>query len=201
MLTKRIAIMPLKVRPMQHRKTKGNLCVHLPSSVRPSRTRGGMRGVNKDSGARGESKLAYFLPFCFLLFGGALVSCGNSASLGIGGINISNIGGNVTKISDIQQNHNTAGVIFLQGQVATRAPFLAAGAYKLQDATGAIWVMTNQPLPNVGDEVLIKGQLQFQSIPVGGQDLGEVYVQEQQQLQRRAGQPEQPIPTQGRSKP
>jgi hypothetical protein len=35
---------------------------------------------------------------------------------------------------------------------------------------------------------LIQGQVQFQSIPVGGQDLGEVFVQEQQQLERRAGQ-------------
>jgi hypothetical protein len=74
---------------------------------------------------------------------------------------------------------------------------LVAGAYKVQDATGAIWVLTNQTIPNVGDEVLIKGQLQFQSIPVAGQNLDEVYVQEEQQLQRKAGQPGQPVPTQG----
>jgi hypothetical protein len=61
--------------------------------------------------------------------------------------------------------------------------------------------MTSQSLPDVGDEVLIKGQLQFQSIPVGGQDLGEVYIQEEQQLQRKAGQPLQPASPQGEAQP
>ena len=186
MLTKRIAIMPLKVRPMQYSKAKGNSSFRLPSRVCQK--------------ASALSKMTYVLPVCFLLFGGGLVSCGNSASLGMGGINIGNLGGNVTKISDIQQNHNSAATVFLQGQVTTRAPFLAAGAYKLQDATGAIWVITNQPLPNVGDEVSLKGQLQFQSIPVSGQDLGEVYIQERQRLQQRAGQPEQLTPTPESSK-
>ena len=142
------------------------------------------------------TKMVYLLPVCFVLLGGGLVGCSNSAPFGIGGINFSNASGNVTKISDIQKNQNAA-TVYIQGQVVTRAPFLVAGAYKVQDATGAIWVLTNQTIPNVGDEVLIKGQLQFQSIPVGGQNLDEVYVQEEQQLQRKAGQPRQPVPTQG----
>jgi hypothetical protein len=41
---------------------------------------------------------------------------------------------------------------------------LEAGAYKLQDATGAIWVITQQTVPSVGDQVVIKGQLQFQTV-------------------------------------
>jgi len=140
------------------------------------------------TGGRQHSKMFYFIP-CFLLFGVGIVSC--SGSLGIGGINISQFGVNVTKISDLKESKE--GMVYLQGQVANRAPFLEAGAYKLQDATGAIWVITNQTVPNVGDEVLIKGQLQFQSIPVSGQELGEVYVQQEQQLERKAGQ----LPTKG----
>ncbi len=149
------------------------------------------------TGKRQKSKMFYFLPFCFLLFGGGLAGCSNSAPLGMGGFNLSGIGGSITRISDIQQQRNSNATLYLQGQVATRAPFLTNGAYKLQDATGTIWVLTNQTVPNVGDEVTIKGQLQYQSIPVGGQDVGELYIQEQQLLRRRAGKAEQPILPQG----
>ncbi len=134
------------------------------------------------TGGRQQSKMFYFIP-CFFLFGVGIVSC--SGSLGVGGINISQFGVNVTKISDLKQSKEAK--VYLQGQVATRAPFLEAGAYKLQDATGTIWVITNQ-VPNVGDEVLIKGQLQFQSVLVNGQELGEVYLQQEEQLERKAGQ-------------
>ena len=134
------------------------------------------------TGGRQQSKMFYFIP-CFFLFGVGIVSC--SGSLGVGGINISQFGVNVTKISDLKQSKEAK--VYLQGQVATRAPFLEAGAYKLQDATGTIWVITNQ-VPNVGDGVLIKGQLQFQSVLVNGQELGEVYVQQEEQLERKAGQ-------------
>lgn len=133
-------------------------------------------------------KIGYFLSLCYLLFGVGLAGCGNSAPVGIGGLNFLMPGEHLTKINEIKPKQNAA-TITLQGQVVTRAPFLGSGAYKLEDATGTIWVITNQSLPNVGDEVLLKGEPQFQSIPVGGKDIGEVYVQEQQQLQRKAGQP------------
>ncbi len=165
---------------MQYKKAKGSLC-------RPSFLTGGKR----------NSKI-YLLPFCFLLIGGGLTSC-SSVPLSLGGINLGNFSGNVTKISDIRQNSNVADTVYLQGQVANRAPFLANGAYKIQDATGTIWVLTNQTLPNIGDEVLIKGQPLFQSIPISGQEAGEVYIQEQQQLRRRAGQQKPLVVPQERS--
>lgn len=148
-------------------------------------------------GRKQTSRRLYLLPFTFLLFGGGLVGCSNSAPLGIHGFSISDRSGNVTKISDIPQSQNSAATVYLQGQVATRAPFLTAGAYKLQDDTGTIWVITNKTVPNVGDAVLIKGQLQFKSIPFGEQELGEVFVQEQELLERREGQSESPILPQG----
>lgn len=141
--------------------------------------------------------MVYLVPVCCLFFGGGLVSC---SRFGLGGNNLGQWGKNVTKISDISQKKDGATTVYLQGKVAIRAPFLQAGAYKLQDATGAIWVLTNQTIPNVGDQVLIKGLLQFQTIPVSGQELGEVYVQEEQQLEHKVGQPRQVIPTQGHSK-
>lgn len=131
-------------------------------------------------GSRQQSKIFYFLPY-FLLFGVGIVSCSGSP-LGIGGINLSQLGVSVTKINALKETKE--GTVYLQGKVAIRAPFLEAGAYKLQDDTGTIWVIANQ-VPNVGDEVLIKGQLQFQSVPVSGQELGEVYVQQEQELARK----------------
>lgn len=107
------------------------------------------------------------------------------------------MGGNPTKISDIPQNPNVDTIVYLQGQVTNRAPLLGSGAYQLKDTTGTIWVFTNQTLPNVGDQVSIKGKVQFQSIPIGVQELGEVYVQQEQLLNRKAGQPEQPRKDEG----
>lgn len=177
------AMMPFKIRVMRDRKTR-----EKPSCLSLS------------IGRRQKLKMLYFLPLCFLLFGGGLSSCSHSAGLSIGGFNIGGAG-NVTKIRDIQQNQNASRTVYLQGQVTTRAPFLGSGAYKVQDSTGTIWVFTNQTLPNVGDEVSIRGQLQFQSIAVSGQEIGEVYVQEQQMLQRRAGKPAPTVSPQGSSKP
>ena len=139
------------------------------------------------------TRILYFLPLYCLVFGVGLVGCSNSGWFGIGGLNFGNIGVNPRKISDILQNPNVDAIVYLQGKVTNRAPLLEVGAYKLKDATATIWVFTNQTVPNVGDEVLIKGKLQFQSIPVSGQELGEVYVQQEQLLNRKAGKPEQPV--------
>lgn len=139
-----------------------------------------------------QPKMVYLLLCYVLLLGGGFIGCSNSAPLGLSGLS-SSAGGNVTKIGTIQQNQNAA-TVYLQGRVINRAPFLTNGAYKLEDATGTIWVLTNQALPNIGDEVTLVGQVQFQSIPIGGQDLGEIYVQEKRQLEHKAGQPT-PTPT------
>ncbi|HBB34183.1 MAG TPA: hypothetical protein DDZ80_28160 [Cyanobacteria bacterium UBA8803] len=133
------------------------------------------------------------LPLWILLLGGGLVSCGNVGQFSKHTIEIGDRNVNVTKIGDIQPDRQANTVVYLHGKVANLAPFLSAGAYQLQDATGKIWVLTNQTLPNVGDEVAIEGQLQFQSIPISGQEFGEVYVQEQQLLERKAERAQVPL--------
>ncbi|HBL12989.1 MAG TPA: hypothetical protein DD379_16650 [Cyanobacteria bacterium UBA11162] len=123
------------------------------------------------------------LPICVLLVvGGGLVGCSNVAQIGNSGITLGDRAGNVTKIGDLKPNPNASTQVYLQGKVINQAPFLKAGAYQIQDATGKIWIVTNQTLPNVGDTILIKGKLQFKSIPISGQELGEVYVEEQKKL-------------------
>ncbi len=162
--------MLVKIKPMQSRTAKVPLS---PSSI---------------FGRRGQIlRKVHLLPLYCLVFGVGLVGCSNSGLLGISGFNLGNMSGNPTKIRDIPQNSTNDAIVYLQGQVITRAPLLGSSAYKLKDTTGTIWVFTNQNVPNLGDEVLIKGKLQFQSIPVGGQELGEVYVQEEQLLNRKPG--------------
>ncbi|NEP13426.1 MAG: hypothetical protein F6K14_25110 [Symploca sp. SIO2C1] len=133
----------------------------------------------------------FSLPFCFLLFGGVLISCANFTKSGVVGINASDYSVSITKISDIPPTQNATATVHLLGEVITKAPFLESGAYQIKDETGTIWIITNQTLPEVGDGILLKGQLQYQSIPIGGQELGEVYIQEQEQLERNAGKTKQ----------
>jgi len=57
-------------------------------------------------------------------------------------------------------------------------------AYQLQDSTGTIWVLTNQAGLQLEDKVLIKGNIHYQSIPLAGKRFWEVYVHEQEQLER-----------------
>ncbi|MBD1924263.1 hypothetical protein H6F77_24795 [Microcoleus sp. FACHB-831] len=111
-----------------------------------------------------------------LLLGG-LSGCGNFTQL-VNGVP-------VKKIEDIQKSRDTNSTVYIKGKVATVAPFMGSGAYELQDGSGSIWVITNKTLPDKGDELLIKSQVQYKSIPIGGKDLGEVYVQEQEQVEKK----------------
>jgi len=138
-----------------------------------------------------KKTIFFFLPFCFLLFGGVVTSCAKLTRPGVVGINVNDYSVDVTKISDIPPNQNASATVHLLGEVVTKAPFLGSGAYQIKDDTGTIWVITSQTLPEVGDGILLKGQLQYQSIPIGGQELGEVYIQEQEQLERNAGSTKQ----------
>jgi hypothetical protein len=119
-----------------------------------------------------------------LLLVGGLVGCDSLAESGFSLSPNNNLP--ITHIGDLQQKRSLDSSVYLKGRVGDQAPFLGTGAYQLQDATGSIWVVTQQTLPAKGDEVLMRGKAQYQSITVGDQDLGEVFVQEEQQLERAA---------------
>ncbi|NJN72068.1 MAG: hypothetical protein HC799_04270 [Limnothrix sp. RL_2_0] len=68
--------------------------------------------------------------------------------------------------------------IHINGTVSQSAPFLDGGAYEVQDPTGKIWVITQDPLPRAGTEVLILGELKFHDLRLGANDFGEVFVTE-----------------------
>lgn len=68
----------------------------------------------------------------------------------------------------------------LRGQVGSLAPLLKGQVYELQDATGKIWVLSPSRQVTTGQQVLIRGRVRYEAIEVSGQDLGEVYIEEQQ---------------------
>ncbi|HAC63566.1 MAG TPA: DNA-binding protein [Cyanothece sp. UBA12306] len=98
----------------------------------------------------------------------------------------------VTPIRELLEDEKTEDeAIYLQGTVVDRAPFMDNGSYQLQDETGTVWVLTNGVLPQTGDQIMIKGQIQYQAIDLGGQDLGELYIVEVEQLDNQPKNPNQ----------
>jgi hypothetical protein len=112
--------------------------------------------------------------FCILITG--LYACGQE---GKSGINLQNltIGANVTPIQKITpQNKDTT--VYIQGKVEKTAPLIQRKAYQINDSTGKIWVITNQGNFQIGEQVVLKGNVQYQSIPLAGQEYGEIYLEE-----------------------
>lgn len=120
--------------------------------------------------------------FYFFLLGG-LSSCGSLPQSSLNVIN-PELGVKVTNIRDLKPQQNNGAIVHLTGKVAKQVPLLERRVYQLQDSTGTIWVLTNQTTPQPGDRVLIKTQVRYQSIPLAGKEFGEVYVEEQEQLDR-----------------
>ena len=127
-----------------------------------------------------QAKKIYILPFYFFVLG-TLFSCSPLIQSGLNGFRL---GFYVTDIRDLkpQQDNNT--MVYLQGKVAKRIPLLERQVYQLQDSTGTIWVLTNQTSIQQGDEVLVKGKVRYESVPLAGKDFGELYIEEQEQLKR-----------------
>jgi hypothetical protein len=82
----------------------------------------------------------------------------------------------LTAIEQLQEKPKGA-LVYLRGTVSNYAPFLTGGAYLLQDGSGKIWIRTNSnKLPRQGEEIVIKGKIDFEAIPQGSQTVNEVYV-------------------------
>lgn len=110
-----------------------------------------------------------------ILLGGLIGGCDNPTPFGI----------RVSRIGDVKGNWEKYSTVYLEGQVRKRVPFLDSSAYLLEDDTGNIWVVTTATPPNEGEPVVIKGQVKYQSIPISGKELGEVYILEQKQLEQK----------------
>lgn len=81
--------------------------------------------------------------------------------------------------------HWFTATVYVKGKVSDRVPLIDGLVYQLQDRTGKIWVLTQRTTQPVGQQILIKGKVHYQSIPIAGQELGEAYIEEQQVLEPR----------------
>ncbi len=125
----------------------------------------------------------------FLLLGGIL-GCNRINSLGLAQTPVTPIN-QLSQYQQPDQDTQTEDGIYLQGTVVDSAPFMDNGSYQLQDETGTVWVLTNGTLPKPGDAITIKGQVEYQSISIGDQDLGELYIVEVEQLDTQPQPPNQ----------
>ncbi|MEC4816623.1 MAG: hypothetical protein SAK29_25645 [Scytonema sp. PMC 1069.18] len=108
----------------------------------------------------------------FLIVG--LLGCG---SLGKFGMNA--IGTNITPIRQLKLKQDNQTTVYIQGKVEKRIPLVKQQAYQIDDSSGKIWVVTNQTGLREGDKVVIKGKLRYESIPIAGNEYGEVYLEEE----------------------
>ena len=88
----------------------------------------------------------------------------------------------VTNIQALQQQRELDRIVHIQGNVVRQVPLMQKQAYKIQDQTGSIWIVTQKDAPKSGKAVLVKGKVRYQQIPIGSQDLGEIYIEEQTKL-------------------
>ncbi|WP_017317435.1 hypothetical protein [Mastigocladopsis repens] len=110
------------------------------------------------------------LTLCLLL---GLLSCGKVGQFGMNAI-----GGNITLIQDLKSQQDGNTTVYIQGKVEKRVPLLKRYAYQINDSTGKIWVVTNQSSLREGEQVVIKGKVRYQSIPLAGKEYGEFYLEE-----------------------
>lgn len=113
--------------------------------------------------------------FSGLLLGLGLVACGQSVE--------------TRPIAEVLragqgQNPSQAQSQRIRGTVVIQAPLLTGSFYQLQDESGSIWVRSSQVVQN-GDRLTIEGLARFQTIRVSDREVGEVYFEEQQQLDRQ----------------
>ncbi|MDJ0599744.1 MAG: DNA-binding protein [Crocosphaera sp.] len=122
----------------------------------------------------------------FSLLVGGMLGCTPLNHLGLAQPSITPIG----EISSQPSTESTSEeqIVYLEGKVVDHAPFLDRGSYQLEDDTGTVWVLTNDPLPQTGETVQITGKVTYQSIPLGGQDVGELYILEVEKLEANSPQ-------------
>ncbi len=88
------------------------------------------------------------------------------------------IGSNVTLIQEIKPETDQGNIVYVQGTVEKQVPLIQQWAYQINDSTGKIWVITNQPNLKEGEQVVIKGKVNYKSILLADQEFGEVYIEE-----------------------
>jgi len=69
--------------------------------------------------------------------------------------------------------------IYIQGRVSDRVPLIGSQVYQIEDRTGNLWVVSSNTQRQPGESVKIKGVVRFESIVIEGNEVGNVYVEEE----------------------
>jgi hypothetical protein len=122
------------------------------------------------------SMIPYRQGIALLLVAG-LCSCSSftTPNLKVGNLSI---GSNVTLIQEIKPETDQESIVYVQGKVEKQVPLIKQWAYQINDSTGTIWVITDQPNLKEGEQVVIEGKVRYKSIPLADQEFGEVYIEE-----------------------
>ncbi|MBD2439080.1 hypothetical protein [Nostoc sp. FACHB-110] len=120
----------------------------------------------------------YYRLVCNLLLVAGLSSCGSWTPSDLKGSNFI-FGSNVTPIEKISAKRDKQATVYIQGKVEKQVPLMKQWAYQISDATGKIWVITNQSNLQKGSQVVLRGKVRYKSIPIAGQDFGEIYITEE----------------------
>lgn len=72
--------------------------------------------------------------------------------------------------------------VYLTGEVVHLAPLIDRTAYQIEDTTGKAWVVTATEPPIYGEQIDIKGKVQYQTLPFAEQELGSFYVVELERI-------------------
>jgi hypothetical protein len=87
-------------------------------------------------------------------------------------------------IQSIQRSPKPGTIVHLKGKVGSRVPLLEGMVYELKDTTGTIWVLTKGQVPDQGDEVVIRGKLQYLKYQgIQSKEQGTTYIEQQEQIQ------------------
>ncbi len=66
---------------------------------------------------------------------------------------------------------------------SNQLPFVGTRFYKIQDDTGELWVTTKDPLPALGESLVVAGELHNAAV-LGGASMG-IQIREQSRLKAR----------------
>ncbi len=84
-----------------------------------------------------------------------------------------------TPIAQLPTKPTGTAIVVVKGTAGNPVPLLEGTVYPLQDATGKVWILTNQPAPAPGTEVTVKGNIRYKPIAINGKEQGSIYMEQQ----------------------
>jgi hypothetical protein len=86
------------------------------------------------------------------------------------------------EINQIEQQKNRQRPIRVYGTVAKIVPLINSSAYQLKDSSGLIWIVTDNNLPQLGEQLTVEALPEYQEIMIDNENLSGFYLKEIQQI-------------------